>query len=101
MGRVCNTRLVCLSLMFKFIIVLFRSCPVPGRGGVVTGASLSSSSSSTSTSKIVQLSQKSATSGGGFMKYTDPALNARAATAKDQLLQWCQMKTKEYEVPAV
>lgn len=35
------------------------------------------------------------------MKYTDPAMNARAATAKDQLLQWCQMKTKEYEVPEI
>ncbi|XP_037936521.1 mucin-5AC isoform X9 [Teleopsis dalmanni] len=32
-----------------------------------------------------------------IFRFTDPALNARAATVKDQLLQWCQMKTKEYE----
>ncbi|EAA12124.6 AGAP000906-PA [Anopheles gambiae str. PEST] len=35
--------------------------------------------------------------GGPMFKFTDPALNRRAATVKDQLLQWCQMKTKEYE----
>uniref|UniRef100_A0A182Y4W1 Calponin-homology (CH) domain-containing protein n=1 Tax=Anopheles stephensi TaxID=30069 RepID=A0A182Y4W1_ANOST len=34
---------------------------------------------------------------GPMFKFTDPALNRRAATVKDQLLQWCQMKTKEYE----
>ncbi|XP_041630877.1 uncharacterized protein [Drosophila kikkawai] len=32
-----------------------------------------------------------------YFKFTDPALNARAATVKDQLLQWCQHKTQEYE----
>ncbi|XP_030567773.1 smoothelin-like protein 1 isoform X2 [Drosophila novamexicana] len=32
-----------------------------------------------------------------LFKFTDPALNARAATVKDQLLQWCQHKTQEYE----
>ncbi|XP_030381064.1 mucin-19 isoform X8 [Scaptodrosophila lebanonensis] len=32
-----------------------------------------------------------------LFKFTDPALNARAATVKDQLLQWCQQKTQEYE----
>ncbi|XP_033237906.1 serine/arginine repetitive matrix protein 2 isoform X10 [Drosophila pseudoobscura] len=41
------------------------------------------------------------TPGGGssqpLFKFTDPALNARAATVKDQLLQWCQHKTQEYE----
>uniref|UniRef100_A0A182LYK5 Uncharacterized protein n=1 Tax=Anopheles culicifacies TaxID=139723 RepID=A0A182LYK5_9DIPT len=35
---------------------------------------------------------------GPMFKFTDPALNRRAATVKDQLLQWCQMKTKEYEI---
>lgn len=47
-----------------------------------------------------------AVSGGGtgtppqspIFKFTDPALNARALTFKEQLLQWCQAKTKEYEV---
>ncbi|KAM8719691.1 hypothetical protein ACLKA7_005852 [Drosophila subpalustris] len=41
-----------------------------------------------------------ATPGGSaqpYFKFTDPALNARAATVKDQLLQWCQHKTQEYE----
>lgn len=33
-----------------------------------------------------------------MFKFTDPALNARAATVKDQLLQWAQSKTVEYEV---
>lgn len=33
-----------------------------------------------------------------IFKFTDPALNARALTFKEQLLQWCQAKTKEYEV---
>lgn len=33
-----------------------------------------------------------------LFKFTDPVLNARAATVKDILLQWCQSKTKEYEV---
>lgn len=33
-----------------------------------------------------------------LFKFTDPALNKRAATVKDQLLQWCQHKTQEYEV---
>lgn len=32
-----------------------------------------------------------------LFRFTDPALNARAATVKDQLLQWCQNKTQEYE----
>ncbi|EDW52927.1 GM12499 [Drosophila sechellia] len=32
-----------------------------------------------------------------LFKFTDPALNARAATVKDQLLQWCKHKTQEYE----
>ncbi|XP_055845795.1 titin isoform X3 [Episyrphus balteatus] len=32
-----------------------------------------------------------------IFKFTDPALNARAATFKEQLLQWCQSKTQEYE----
>ncbi|XP_067639159.1 uncharacterized protein [Eurosta solidaginis] len=32
-----------------------------------------------------------------IFQFTDPALNARAATAKEQLLQWCQSKTQEYE----
>ncbi|KAM7346251.1 uncharacterized protein ACRADG_006301 isoform 2-T2 [Cochliomyia hominivorax] len=32
-----------------------------------------------------------------IFKFTDPALNARAATVKEQLLQWCQSKTQEYE----
>jgi hypothetical protein len=36
--------------------------------------------------------------GGPYFKFTDPDLNRKAATVKDQLLQWCQMKTKEYEV---
>lgn len=33
-----------------------------------------------------------------LFRFTDPALNARALTVKDQLLQWCQSKTVEYEV---
>lgn len=33
-----------------------------------------------------------------IFKFTDPALNAKAATVKEQLLQWCQSKTQEYEV---
>ncbi|XP_037888023.1 uncharacterized protein LOC119636582 isoform X9 [Glossina fuscipes] len=32
-----------------------------------------------------------------IFQFTDPALNARAATVKEQLLQWCQSKTMEYE----
>ncbi|XP_055912987.1 titin isoform X2 [Eupeodes corollae] len=32
-----------------------------------------------------------------IFRFTDPALNARAATFKEQLLQWCQSKTQEYE----
>ncbi|XP_012156423.1 titin isoform X3 [Ceratitis capitata] len=32
-----------------------------------------------------------------IFQFTDPALNARAATVKEQLLQWCQSKTQEYE----
>uniref|UniRef100_A0A1B0CRA9 Calponin-homology (CH) domain-containing protein n=2 Tax=Lutzomyia longipalpis TaxID=7200 RepID=A0A1B0CRA9_LUTLO len=32
-----------------------------------------------------------------YFKFTDPALSARAATVKEQLLQWCQNKTMEYE----
>lgn len=36
--------------------------------------------------------------GAVLFKFTDPALNARAATVKDQLLQWAQSKTVEYEV---
>ncbi|XP_058828871.1 microtubule-associated protein futsch-like isoform X2 [Topomyia yanbarensis] len=35
--------------------------------------------------------------GGLMFQFTDPSLNRRAATVKDQLLQWCQMKTREYE----
>ncbi|XP_037918817.1 serine/arginine repetitive matrix protein 2 isoform X2 [Hermetia illucens] len=35
--------------------------------------------------------------GAPLFQFTDPALCARAATVKEQLLQWCQMKTKEYE----
>ncbi|XP_055525380.1 titin-like isoform X3 [Wyeomyia smithii] len=34
---------------------------------------------------------------GPMFQFTDPSLNRRAATVKDQLLQWCQMKTREYE----
>lgn len=33
-----------------------------------------------------------------LFKFTDPELNKRALTVKDQLLQWCQSKTVEYEV---
>lgn len=44
-------------------------------------------------------STASPTSGNQPMfKFTDPALNAKAATVKEQLLQWCQSKTQEYEV---
>ncbi|XP_037818358.1 smoothelin-like protein 2 isoform X8 [Lucilia sericata] len=32
-----------------------------------------------------------------IFRFTDPALNAKAATVKEQLLQWCQSKTQEYE----
>uniref|UniRef100_A0A1A9WAZ7 Calponin-homology (CH) domain-containing protein n=1 Tax=Glossina brevipalpis TaxID=37001 RepID=A0A1A9WAZ7_9MUSC len=32
-----------------------------------------------------------------IFQFTDPALNAKAATVKEQLLQWCQSKTMEYE----
>ncbi|XP_058977643.1 mucin-2 isoform X10 [Musca domestica] len=39
----------------------------------------------------------SATGNAPIFRFTDPSLNARAATAKEQLLQWCQLKTKEYE----
>ncbi|XP_059222612.1 titin isoform X6 [Stomoxys calcitrans] len=39
----------------------------------------------------------SASGNAPMFKFTDPALNARAATVKEQLLQWCQSKTKEYE----
>ncbi|XP_061387972.1 titin [Musca vetustissima] len=39
----------------------------------------------------------SATGNAPIFRFTDPSLNARAATAKEQLLQWCQSKTKEYE----
>ncbi|XP_075158200.1 uncharacterized protein LOC142231476 [Haematobia irritans] len=44
-------------------------------------------------------SSASPSAGGNapMFKFTDPALNARAATVKEQLLQWCQSKTKEYE----
>ncbi|KAL9695883.1 hypothetical protein quinque_015168 [Culex quinquefasciatus] len=35
--------------------------------------------------------------GGAMFTFTDPSLNRRAATAKDQLLQWCQRKTNGYE----
>ncbi|XP_058443381.1 calponin homology domain-containing protein DDB_G0272472-like isoform X1 [Malaya genurostris] len=35
--------------------------------------------------------------GGPMFQFTDPSLNRRAATVKDQLLLWCQMKTREYE----
>ncbi|EAT35395.1 AAEL012429-PA, partial [Aedes aegypti] len=34
---------------------------------------------------------------GPMFQFTDPSLNRRAATVKDQLLQWCQMKTRGYE----
>lgn len=36
---------------------------------------------------------------GPMFQFTDPSLNRRAATVKDQLLQWCQRKTMGYEVP--
>ncbi|XP_073834302.1 smoothelin-like protein 1 isoform X17 [Musca autumnalis] len=39
----------------------------------------------------------SATGNAPIFRFTDPSLNARAATAKEQLLQWCQSKTQEYE----
>ncbi|KAF2898002.1 hypothetical protein ILUMI_08167, partial [Ignelater luminosus] len=32
-----------------------------------------------------------------LFKFTDPELNRQASTVKERLLQWCQMKTKEYE----
>lgn len=32
-----------------------------------------------------------------IFKFTDPALSRRVATFKEQLLQWCQIKTREYE----
>uniref|UniRef100_A0A1Y1MAS7 Calponin-homology (CH) domain-containing protein n=2 Tax=Photinus pyralis TaxID=7054 RepID=A0A1Y1MAS7_PHOPY len=32
-----------------------------------------------------------------LFKFTDPELNRQAMTVKERLLQWCQMKTKEYE----
>ncbi len=35
---------------------------------------------------------------GPLFQFTDPALKNRAATVKEQLLTWCQMKTKEYDV---
>lgn len=35
---------------------------------------------------------------GPLFSFTDPALAKRASTVKEQLLQWAQMKTKEYEV---
>ena len=35
---------------------------------------------------------------GPLFAFTDPALAKRASTVKEQLLQWAQMKTKEYEV---
>lgn len=37
-------------------------------------------------------------SSGPLFQFTDPALKNRAATVKEQLLTWCQMKTKEYDV---
>ncbi|KAK9752688.1 Calponin homology (CH) domain [Popillia japonica] len=40
---------------------------------------------------------KSPTAGGPLFKFTDPSLNQSANTVKQRLLQWCQMKTKEYE----
>lgn len=33
-----------------------------------------------------------------LFKFTDPELSRQASTVKERLLQWCQMKTKEYEV---
>jgi hypothetical protein len=39
----------------------------------------------------------SAGSSGPLFTFTDPALRNRAATVKEQLLTWCQMKTKEYD----
>lgn len=35
---------------------------------------------------------------GPMFSFTDPALQKKAATVKETLLMWCQMKTKEYEV---
>ncbi|KAK4874661.1 hypothetical protein RN001_014021 [Aquatica leii] len=32
-----------------------------------------------------------------LFKFTDPELSRQASTVKERLLQWCQMKTKEYE----
>ncbi|XP_017783961.1 PREDICTED: titin isoform X2 [Nicrophorus vespilloides] len=40
---------------------------------------------------------KTPTSGGPLFKFTDPNLRQSASTIKERLLQWCQMKTKEYE----
>lgn len=37
-------------------------------------------------------------SSNAMFTFTDPSMNARAATVKEILLTWCQMKTKEYEV---
>lgn len=44
---------------------------------------------------------KSPTAGGPLFKFTDPSLNQSANTVKQRLLQWCQMKTKEYEVEKI
>lgn len=44
------------------------------------------------------LTPKTPGEGTVLFKFTDPALNARAATVKEQLLAWCQSKTAEYEV---
>jgi hypothetical protein len=35
---------------------------------------------------------------GPLFSFTDPTLAKKAATVKEQLLQWAQMKTKAYEV---
>lgn len=35
---------------------------------------------------------------GPMFAFTDPVLAKKASTVKEQLLQWAQMKTKEYEV---
>lgn len=35
---------------------------------------------------------------GPLFAFTDPTLAKKASTVKEQLLQWAQMKTKEYEV---
>ncbi|GJQ80131.1 hypothetical protein Trydic_g19411, partial [Trypoxylus dichotomus] len=40
---------------------------------------------------------KSPTTGSPLFKFTDASLNQSANTVRQRLLQWCQMKTKEYE----